>query len=586
MKKREITNNELEQMFNKLIEQKPLIDEEQVALLINNFSKGSSQSAFKKHYQNHLNIFILGAILMSIVIASILWMNNNTKTENTNQANQSELVPVACQPLVPVAREPEEKTVYSEDVVGDKKNEVLVVPTKPVKIVPHDTISVSDIYKQFDKEPQLFSIQANCDTTIFCKEGTSVKIKANSFITEKTGNELSGEIQIAVKEYYKVDEIIQANLSTTSGNELLETGGMLHITARSKDENCILKQGSSIDIGFPYSNNKEDMALFSGEWINDKINWTLLDNASSIGKTDEVALTATPIRQPVNSDEVFVIVEQMPEFPGGDKALKRWLRQNTQYPFSAFANKVEGRVYVSFIIDEYGIATKIRVIRSLDSTLDKVAVNLISTMPAWKPAMQNGKPVKVSYTIPVDFAFEDKVLTAEEISQLKILDEKIKDIRVNYQKSESQNRNEAFKNEFEKKVNDVNLQQTNVSDVSRYVFSASQLGWINCDRFVKSRSPKTEYTIMIDQADKVIVNIIFHRFKTVLPGNVKSDRISFGNVPLGEKITIVALKSEDNKLFLALKETVITNKAESDLDFQPVTLALLKKEMTKLNKIN
>ncbi|MFA9389697.1 MAG: energy transducer TonB [Prolixibacteraceae bacterium] len=578
MKKREITNKELEQLFSRLVEQKPLLDEEQAALLLNKLPMEPSLSAFKKFFQSQLNILIVGVILMSIVIGSILWMNNNDDTDNAiqpNQSNQTDFVSVAAEPV--------EKTVDAEDVVHDIKNEVPVILVEPVKALPKDTIHVADIYKKFNKTPQSFSILANRDTTILCDEGTTIKIKAYSFITEEKGNEVSGEIQIKVQEYYKVDEMIQSNLSTSSDNELLETGGMLYISARSEDGICILKKGRSIDIGFPYSKKEEDMALFSGEWTNHKINWKLADTASSAGKTDAVVITATPVREQVVSDEVFIYVEQMPEFPGGTKAMDRWIRQHTQYPFSALANKIEGRVYVSFIVDTMGIASDIFVARSLDSTLDKVAVNLVRDMPAWKPAMQRGKPVRVSYTIPVDFTFNDKALTDEEILQSKVLEEKIKDIKVYYQKSDLQKRKEAFKDEFEKKVSDVNLQQTNVSDVSRYVFSTSQLGWINCDRFVKSRNPKTDYSIMIDQPDKARVNIIFHRFKTILPGKVEFDRISFSNVPLGEKITIVALKTDHNKLYLAVKETVITNKVESSLDFQPVTMDVLKKEMIKLN---
>ena len=80
--------------------------------------------------------------------------------------------------------------------------------------------------------------------------------------------------------------------------------------------------------------------------------------------------------------------------------------------------------------------------------------------------------------------------------------------------------------------------------------------------------------------------MIFHRIKAILPGCVESDRIIFKNVPLGEMITIVAVKMVNSKLFLAVKETEITDKEETELDFQPVTVKLLRKEMEKLNKLN
>ena len=88
MKKREITNKELEQLFNKLVEQKPLLNEEQAALLLNKLPTVPSQSAFNRFFQSKLNVLIVGSIIMILVIGSILWMNNNGETENTIQPNQ------------------------------------------------------------------------------------------------------------------------------------------------------------------------------------------------------------------------------------------------------------------------------------------------------------------------------------------------------------------------------------------------------------------------------------------------------------------------------------------------------------------
>ena len=116
--------------------------------------------------------------------------------------------------------------------------------------------------------------------------------------------------------------------------------------------------------------------------------------------------------------------------------------------------------------------------------------------------------------------------------------------------------------------------------------SASQLEWINCDRFIYDGIAQTNYSIRIDGNEKPVVNIILHRFRSILRGQIEPNRISFKNVQMGEKITIVALKTVNSKIFLAVKETVITDKEETGLDFQPVTMDLLKKEMEKLNKFN
>ena len=241
---------------------------------------------------------------------------------------------------------------------------------------------------------------------------------------------------------------------------------------------------------------------------------------------------------------------------------------------------------MGFIVDKFGSVYNIRVRRGLGNALDKVAVYLVSQMPAWKPARQRGTAVPQCLSIKVLFVLKHSVLTADEIRQSQVLEEKIKNVKVYYGEVHYTSDNKDFKTEFEKKAKDSNFQETTVSDVKRYVFSVTQLGWINCDRFDNNNNPKTNFSILIDEPGKTIVDVIFHRFKAIIPGCAEPNRISFKNVPLGEKITIVAIKTVNEKLFLAVKETEISDKEEKDLDFQPVTMDLLKKEMEKLNKFN
>ncbi len=588
MKRREITNSDLEQLFNKVIDQSPLMNEDQVNSLLNNISEASLVASTRQFFQNHLNTLTIGSIVLSLVAGVIFWVNSDHKNEKAIVQN-NEFLPIptdtiAIRPTVIIDKEMAPSAANEDSTLKISSTE-----TSSASIQKDTKMLVSDIYKHFEKQPQKFSIQANRDTIIVCKEGTAIKIKANSFVSEKTGNEISGNVQIAVKEYYKISDIILSNLSTTSDNKILETGGMLHIAAKSDNENCIIKQDHNIEIGFPYLNKKDDMALFNGEWINDKINWRAAGTFTSTNSEvpsklmiadDEVVLTSMP------KEDVFVVVEEMPEFPGGINALRKYIKDNTQYPFSALKDKIEGKVYVNFIVDKFGSVNNFQIARGLNNVLDKAAIYLVSQLPTWKPGKQRGEAVSVSYTVPVNFILKDSVFTDEEIRHSKEHEEKIKDIKVNYQTSNYNTNNKNFKNDFEKKIKDDNFQKTTVSEVNRYVFSTSLLGWINCDRFVESKTLKTNYSILIDEPEKTVVNVIFHRFKAIVPGSTKSNRIIFKDVPMREKITIVAIKTIKNKIFLAVKETVTTDKEETDLDFQPVTMDLLKKAIEKLNKLN
>lgn len=108
--------------------------------------------------------------------------------------------------------------------------------------------------------------------------------------------------------------------------------------------------------------------------------------------------------EPKQEEEVFVVVEKMPEFPGGLKALFRYLSENVKYPVIAQENGIQGEVICSFVIEKDGSITNAEVVRSAgDASLDKEAVRVLRGMPRWSPGIQEGAPVRVKYTVPVNF---------------------------------------------------------------------------------------------------------------------------------------------------------------------------------------
>jgi TonB family protein len=111
--------------------------------------------------------------------------------------------------------------------------------------------------------------------------------------------------------------------------------------------------------------------------------------------------------------EAFVVVEEMPEFPGGPEAMMPWIYGNIRYPEEAVAAKISGLVEVAFVVSPTGKVTDVRVKRSASPLLDGEAVRVIKSMPDWKPGTQHGKPVSVSFVVPLEFSL--KVLKGEKI---------------------------------------------------------------------------------------------------------------------------------------------------------------------------
>ena len=108
-------------------------------------------------------------------------------------------------------------------------------------------------------------------------------------------------------------------------------------------------------------------------------------------------------------DKVYNIamVEQKPEFPGGEAAMYKWLSDHINYPVAAAEEGVQGRVVVEFVVSKTGNVENVRVLRGRHPALDKEATRLVKSMPKWQPGRNNGQPVKVTYTLPITFKLQE-----------------------------------------------------------------------------------------------------------------------------------------------------------------------------------
>lgn len=133
---------------------------------------------------------------------------------------------------------------------------------------------------------------------------------------------------------------------------------------------------------------------------NSKIQRTVSDNAKQ-WRAAVIKPTADP-----DSSKIFGAAEEMPSFPGGEKALMQYIKDNTYYPEEMCEGAAQGRVMVGFVINEDGSISDVKVLRSLTPECDEVAVKIVNGMPKWNPGKQNGKAVKTKYTVPVSFRTE------------------------------------------------------------------------------------------------------------------------------------------------------------------------------------
>lgn len=144
----------------------------------------------------------------------------------------------------------------------------------------------------------------------------------------------------------------------------------------------------------------------------DKTNFEFIENDSASGiaaynENEEITVLEIDDNEETLEEPeapIFPIVENMPEFPGGELALRKYIAENVKYPEDAKEKGIQGRAYVSFVIDKEGNVANVKLARGIGfESIDNEALRVVSLLPKWKPGMQGGKVVNVSYTIPIIF---------------------------------------------------------------------------------------------------------------------------------------------------------------------------------------
>ncbi|MDR3308341.1 MAG: TonB family protein [Tannerella sp.] len=134
----------------------------------------------------------------------------------------------------------------------------------------------------------------------------------------------------------------------------------------------------------------------------------LLSTEDDANQAQISTYVAPVVEEEEEEDENFIFqtVEKMPEFPGGDAALLKWIQTHTVYPTISAENGVSGRISCNFVVNADGSVVDVQVARPFDPNLDKEAIRVLKQLPKFKPGEQRGKPVRVKYSVPVNFKLQ------------------------------------------------------------------------------------------------------------------------------------------------------------------------------------
>lgn len=420
--------------------------------------------------------------------------------------------------------------------------------------------SLNDIITELDSEQELFTIDPKKDTIIEGNNGTIIYLPANSLVF-KNGDKPNKKVNVILKECYSYTTMISNGLATTSGNQLLETGGMINLNIISGNDTLILHNNSTIGIAFPRANKGDTMNIFYGAPNQENIDWTIdyeyanPNSQNTINKSNTVnSNTISPYytyRTGLGAYNQSLINHPL---IGTDLTVEQYIEEN-QFLSDSIAKWMDTNgskcVMLEFEINSQGDFINLRIKEGVNSYIDNAALDFFKSFP--KLDMKNSG---IEYD-----KYEGWVLG-------------IKGERV-YDKT-------GYITKFRNKYSDFKsetISKMNKSELDYYILTATSLGWINCDKFWNNSEEKIDYVVSLNTSADAKLSIVFSGINSIMNGKKINNKFTFKNVPINQKIKIIGIIYNDGKPSLGTAITKIDSLGYVLSDFKDFTLDELEKEI-------
>lgn len=310
------------------------------------------------------------------------------------------------------------REVKTEYIQSDKKID-LVIDGKSIS-TDHSALPSVDNQNNFDSGEIAMLMDVGdkaISTSMVINDSSATSEKeftVSGKVTDNKGQPLSG-VSILIK-----GKTLETSTTGTKGNYEIKSESEIELLVFGKDgyETLEVKPGGrkNIDVKLEVDNK---LYIVDGKEYEAETSEIDTDNIERIdilkgesgfklygdkGKNGVVLIFTKATNN--QGDSIFYKVDTLPEFPGGEMALRNFLASEIKYPEIASENGIQGKVYVTFIITKKGKVTEPKISRGVDPALDKEALRVVSSLPDWKPGKQKGEAVNSSYTVPVYFELE------------------------------------------------------------------------------------------------------------------------------------------------------------------------------------
>lgn len=434
-------------------------------------------------------------------------------------------------------------------------------------------------------------IDPRIDNLVYGDQGTGLFFPAGSFV-DKTGRSIETQIKIKLEECYDIPTILAAKLSTTSNGRLLETAGMIDIHGFSDGSEVELGQGASYKIYFPKNDNKkDDFKLFYGEWNEDNIiNWNLADAANFQEKVDDdiflseesdaifleedmdeqETISLLPYKSILGDDEYCFLQICESNLRRGTQVSKmdyfNWKLQDGQTLNQWFVSNFNPdmkmleefcilglRSEITFKVDKRGAFESYYISKSSNSQYDREIVSFLETMP----------PLDLKQLMPTFTDDHACILTFG---------------------SKQGRQQDTFAAEFRKKFKadpKKPIDGVDASTIDFFIFSSSELGWINCDRFYDNEGPTVDYVVENLASPTGSVSMIFEDINSVLKGVNEGSHTIFADVPADRKIRLVGIDNPGMSPVMCIAKGNTSEKKKRLDAYKPFTLGELEAQFGK-----
>ncbi len=390
--------------------------------------------------------------------------------------------------------------------------------------------------------------------------GTILRFSPNSFV-DAGGKTITGKVRVEIEEYYDLTSILQAKLSTSSGEKLIETAGMINVKAYCGKSEVFLNQGSLYQVYFPRRGNQhEDFELFYGRWKEGgQIDWIAAGNEQQdrLDTSDTELKQPTPTTQP-QVDRCFVQISESIMRRGNriskmdyfnwqlttGQTLNQWFVANFNPDLKMLSDYCSNalRTQITFHVNQKGKFVDYYISQSSIPEYDRKIAAFLASMPA----------LELGVLMPV-FTEDHACVLTFSAREMKAADAVGSNFRRQYADQEV-------------------MTNVNTSDLDYYIFTSSELGWINCDRFLPEEFELVDMRVIANGGSDGLVSMVFDEMNSVLNGRFTDGEFLFTGIPAGQKVRLIGIDNSGGSPLVAVKEMVTDSKVHSMDDYRRMNL--------------